>query len=302
MVLGNIAFKAYAINILNMIVLYVFICVIIIGLAYCFSEVLRFKVTSYTITSPKLSHDLNNFRILQLSDLHCISFGRNNSKLLSKIIELKPDIIIISGDLINGLPARKMTKNFKYAEDFLKQLKSTGFPVYYEFGNHELKLKSISDEAYNSYIDSVSSLCTLLNNESCELSSNCVLSGLVLDRKLYKGHISAHRKKLKIRPYIGKCDRSSFNILIAHDPSFAEKYFRWGADLVLSGHLHGGIIRLPFIGGIISPRYELFPRIDKGQYKFGNNSLIVSGGLGWHHIPFRFNNIPEMVLIELHAE
>lgn len=285
-----------------MIVFYVILCVIIIGLAYCFAETKFLKVSSYDISPSVADEDLEGQKIVLLSDLHCKYFGRGNSRLLAKIHDLRPDMIIISGDLINGLPAHQAERNFAYAAEFLKQLQAFQCPVYYEFGNHELKLKKISEDTYQDYVNLVSPLCTLLNNEHTELTSGSSLYGLVLDRKYYRGKIEDRRKKLRIRPYLGKCDRSRFNIMIAHDPSFADRYFRWGANLVLSGHLHGGIVRLPFIGGIISPRYELFPKMDKGLYKYGDNNLIISGGLGWHGIPFRFNNAPEIVQITLHTK
>lgn len=285
-----------------MVALYIIICVIIIGLAYCFSETTRFKVTEYDYESSKVSGETDGTRIVLLSDLHCKTFGHNNERLFDTVKELKPDLIIIAGDLINGLPAGQYEKGCRYAVDFLTGLKDIGCPVYYEFGNHELKLKRISDKAYQDYIDTVSPLCTLLNNDYISFSDEFNIYGLMLHRKLYKGKVSDHRRKLKIRPYLGKCNTSVLNIMIAHDPSFADKYFRWGADLVLSGHYHGGIIRIPFLGGIISPRYSFFPKPDKGKYIRRDQCMIISGGLGWHDVPFRFNNLPEIVAITLHTK
>lgn len=285
-----------------MIAFYIIICVIIIGLAYCFSETLRFRVTSYDIESPKIDSDIDGLKIILLSDLHCKTFGKDNQKLFERIKQASPDIIIIAGDLINGTPFRKYKAHFRYAENFLRELSELDCPVFYEFGNHEAKIKEYSSNLFHSYIDLVSPLCNLLVNNCISLGSNCNIHGLSLEKKYYYGKTAYRKKKLKISPYVGKADRNKFSILVAHDPSFADKYSRWGADLVLSGHYHGGIVRLPFLGGIISPRYDFFPGIDRGIYKTGNTRMIVSGGLGWHGYPFRFNNLPEIVEITLHSD
>jgi predicted MPP superfamily phosphohydrolase len=99
----------------------------------------------------------------------------------------------------------------------------------------------------------------------------------------------------------GSCDDTtdSFQILLAHNPVYFEQYASWGADLTLSGHLHGGIIRLPFIGGVITPQAKLFPRYSAGKYEIGEKKIIVSRGLGTHTIPIRFNNKPELSVIHL---
>lgn len=274
--------------------------VIILILIYCRIETLSFKVTGYNAVSHRIPGSMNGFKVLVLSDLHCISFGKKNSKLLKAIEEEQPGFVIISGDLVNG----KSEREFGYAAYLLKSLRDMRIPVYYTFGNHELKYKLISEELYNRYVQLVEQYCTLINNDSYRYfasrndKDSPVLFGLCQELDYYKGRISDKADSLDIGSYIGQCDSKAYNVLIAHDPGYYKQYLGWGADLIISGHLHGGIARLPFIGGLISPRYTFFPRPDKGQYIFEDGrTLIISGGLGWHALPFRFLNRPEILRI-----
>lgn len=271
--------------------------IIVVMLLYCLSESLRFKTTEYIVEADAM----NGKTMVLLSDLHCKTFGRANERLIRAVKEAGPDLIVISGDLING----KNAKEFDYAYSFLDALKKLKVPVYYSFGNHELKITKYQDQkAYTKYVSEVKKRCILINNAFYK-TDTYAMYGLVLPPELYKGKIKTHHKSLKIRPYLGKPTDGEYTIMIAHDPSFADRYFHWGANLVLSGHLHGGIVRIPFVGGVISPRYSFFPKPDKGIYKHEGHTMIISGGLGWHGIPFRFNNVPEIVKIkftEVHNE
>ena len=219
-----------------------------------------------------------------------------------------PDIIIIAGDVING---RYSTEQFNYAAETLDKLSEMNVPVYYAFGNHECKLDSFynKDGVYKQYCELSKKYTNLLNNESAMLQlrqddkntecPNTVITGLVLPLSQFRPE-AKHRLEQPVSSFVGEADRNNYNILIAHDPTYFEEYIEWGADLVVSGHIHGGIIRLPWIGGLISPRYCLFPKYDKGIYNTEDGrSMIVSCGIGWHSIPFRFLNRPEVVAIDL---
>ena len=276
--------------------IFLFICSMI--------ETRLLKITRYTIDSPRIPDDLNGMRVVLLSDLHCTSFGRNNLKMIKKIASVKPSAVIIAGDLINGTANEK----FDYAANLLEVFSKVNIPVYYAFGNHEERLEGAFNKegAYRAYSDICSRYAFLLNNDSMKLTPRSrtitgpqtSIFGLVLPdeqfrMKLSKGLISP------VGSYIGDPDPDGYNILIAHDPSYYREYLDWGADLILSGHLHGGIIRLPLLGGLISPRYSFFPKPDKGRYDYDNDrTMIISGGVGWHNLPVRFLNRPEIVAID----
>ena len=122
-------------------------------------------------------------------------------------------------------------------------------------------------------------------------------------RKYFKKFNDYVLETEEITEALGVCEESdAFQILLAHNPVYFKQYAAWGADLTLSGHLHGGIIRLPLIGGVITPQAKLFPRYHAGKYQIGKKTLIVSRGLGTHTIPIRFNNKPELSVIHLMPE
>ena len=105
-----------------------------------------------------------------------------------------------------------------------------------------------------------------------------------------------------IKDCLGDCKEDSFHVLLAHNPTYFETYAKWGADLTLSGHLHGGIMRLPILGGVIAPSYHLFPKYDAGLFRIGNQKMIVSVGLGSHSIKIRLFNPPKIDVITLQHE
>ena len=274
--------------------LIVLLCIILILAVYSVTEIFRFKITRYSVEQINIPASLDGKTIMLLSDMHCTRFGRNNSRLFKAIEECEADYIVIAGDLINGIKKSESA----YADEFLNFLSTLKKPIFYEFGNHEIKLRhKAGRKAYRRYVKLSSLHAKVLNNSYFELTEGVRLYGLLLDYGYYYGSISKAAGQIDLQNLLRKPDSDSYNILLAHDPSFWKEYKQWGADLCLSGHLHGGIIRLPFLGGLVSPRYRFFPKHDKGFYRAGDFVHIVSGGLGWHEIPFRFNNLPEIVCI-----
>ena len=290
-----------------MTVIIVLASIVVLLMIYCRFETKWLRLTSYTVSSEKVPDDLDGRRIILLSDLHNTYFGRNNIRLIQMIEKASPDLMIIAGDLING---RSTTGQFRYASDLLECLSKMNIPVYYAYGNHECRLEGCrnNEGAYRKYTEICAKYANLLNNSFLKLQqysnpgpekeNGTKLTGLVLPQSQFRPE-AKHRLETPVSRLIGKADRECYNILIAHDPTYFKDYMEWGADLVVSGHIHGGIIRLPLIGGIISPRYCLFPKYDKGLYRNEDGrSMIVSCGIGWHAIPFRFLNRPEVVAID----
>lgn len=264
---------------------------IIIGLVLLIAIIIlisntKVSVSEYDIKNNKID---KNIKILQLSDLH----NRDLCEKLVKIVKKeKPDIIVYSGDMINDY--KKDYKNFINLAKSLKEYKS-----YYSFGNHESRLDSISKNRY--YKKILKTNMIILNDSKVSLSRNIRLYGIEIENDIFD---DKKNSESKAKEYLDKTfkeiDNERFNILIAHNPLWANVYAKKGFDLTLSGHVHGGVIKLPILGGILSPDNKLFPEYFQGLNKVKKMSIIVSRGLGFcRYIPFRFLNPAEVVVINL---
>lgn len=291
------------------VLLYIIIILIIAALIVV-SESIRehkkFNVKTYKITNDKVPDTFKNTRIVMLSDLHNACYGKDNEVLYNRIKELKPDFIIIAGDMPVANSENK-TLNFKTAEFIVKI--SDIADIYYGVGNHERRMLE-SVHLKKDWIKYQSILNNNSKNKKIYYMDNKRLSvskggkrinifGLDLELAYYQRFSKKNLSEAEIIKNLGRPDKEEYNILIAHNPEFFESYVEWGADLILSGHIHGGMVRLPFIGGVVSPKPRLFPHYDYGEYKKDNTIMILSGGLGSHSIKLRLNNVPELILIEL---
>ena len=273
--------------------------IIIISLIISFFDNNRFIVRNYEVTSAKIS---KSFRICLLTDLHGKSYGNNNEKLIEAIDEAAPDIIISAGDLISAY-SKSHQRGDERAVSLLSAL-AQRYPVYAANGNHEYKLKKIPDcfgNFYETYAAKQRDIgVNLLENESLGLDEyKTQITGFELQHYYYKRFFKRKMDEDYIASLVGNTQKDRYNILIAHNPMFFEEYSDWGADLVLSGHVHGGIVRLPFLGGVISPALILFPKYDGGKYTKNNCTMILSKGLGTHTIPVRVLNPGELCVIDV---
>lgn len=269
----------------------------------------RYQVDSieknkYVIESPKIPKEFDNFNIVQISDLHNKSFDKDNKKLIKAIDELNPDIIVITGDLIDG-----ENKNFNVALDLIESL-TKKYKIYHIIGNHEQKslIKRYRDLYINYFEELYSKNIINLENEVVKIEKNnshINLYGLIIPLDYYPYFFSNYKNKnLKldkrfIENSLGKINKNEYNILLAHTPFFFEEYASWGADLILAGHVHGGIIRIPYMGGLLSPNREFFPKYDYGKYNKNKSTMLLSKGLGGSRILMRINCRPEIVKITL---
>lgn len=225
-------------------------------------------------------------RVCLISDLH--NNRKNLKKVTERIRQFGPEMILLAGDLVD----KRKAENLR-AEEFLMALAKLQVPVFYSTGNHELSLSEKYPEAWKQYLKKLPEGVCFLDNESVLLKdgrSVCV-SGLSLPREFYKkGKLYNRPEKL---PDIS-VPKNKFHILLAHHPEYVNLYEKYGADFIVSGHLHGGLLRLPFIGGMVSPRLRL-PDCDAGLLPLtGGSQLFVSRGLGSHTIPLRFFNRVEV--------
>lgn len=280
-----------------MIVVWILLGMILLAMTVAVVETRILRVTRYSALelAPGLAASQNGTtRIVVVSDLHCTGFGRGNRRLIDMIAKEKPDLLIVAGDVINSRPC-----DIKYSKEFFDGLKASGIETCYVFGNHEQKLSLIGEEEFNAYVNEMSSHVRIVNNDTF-IFGGITIKGLLIPLRMYRDRLSNIETYFDATELVGRFeDDGNYHILIAHDPTFASMYRDIGADLIIGGHLHGGIIRLPFIGGLISPRHRLFPRRTKGLFDEGNGKLLVTGGVGWHALPFRFLNDPEICVLEI---
>lgn len=256
----------------------------------------RFVVVRHEIRDRRIS---GHYRVVFLSDLHNKQYGRDNARLLQAIGEAQPDAVLIGGDMINGRPGEKLEK----AVTLLRSLKEK-YPVYYANGNHEHRIKLYPEtygDAAEKYAAALEELgITPMVNSHVQLpETGLVIYGSEIDRYYYKRFTVPEMPRNYLPELLGRPDPSAYTVLLAHNPDFFPGYADWGADLVLSGHVHGGIIRVPIWGkGLLSPNVRFFPKYDGGVYREKHSTMILSRGLGMHTIPFRLFNPGELIVID----
>lgn len=271
------------------------ILIIFFIIVMCF-DCNRFVTVCYEIKSRKITRECT---FVLLSDLHNKSFGKQNEKLINKIEELTPDAILAAGDMLTACKGEQ----YRVAVSLLERL-GARYPIYYGMGNHEHRMAlnpKQYENIYEKYIESLhKSGIEPLINENVEIpSANINICGLQIDRCYYSKFRVYPMTENYLRDTIGAPDKNKFQILIAHNPDYFEEYTKWGADLVVSGHVHGGLMRLPVIGGVVSPKWTLFPKYDGGRFEKDGNVMILSRGLGMHTLPIRIFNPGELVVIHL---
>lgn len=255
------------------------------------------ETTYYTVKSERLPENFDGMRFVLLSDLHNKSFGGQNVRLLSAIKRAKPEFILVAGDMVTA----KKRDGTKAGLVLMEQL-GKEYDVFYARGNHEEKLFEMEGEDYEQKIRKTG--VHFLTNESVLLSRGeqaIRITGLSLPMKYFKKFHQTPLISGQVEALLGKKKGNRFTILLAHKPAHFSEYVQWGADLVVSGHVHGGVMQLPYLGGVVSPQLELFPKFDAGVFTLGKSTIVISRGLGSHSIPIRMNNRPELVVVTMKA-
>lgn len=256
----------------------------------------QLDVHRITLRHEKLPEGFEGAKILHLSDLHNKTFGEMNGNLISSCEACRPDMIFFTGDLIS----RNENRSFFDAKLYLFEKLCAVSKVYFVYGNHE------QDNPENAEY-----ICSRLEKLGVKILKNqsefiyrggdrIKLTGLLPSRSIYKSACGGYCGLKKIdaaymKELVGECDENEFNILLSHSPFGFEGYADWGADLVFSGHCHGGIVRLPLLGGVLSPERRFFPKYTKGTYFNGSSKMVVSAGLG----KLRINNPSEIIVATL---
>jgi len=252
-------------------------------------------VTKYEYVGKRLPKGFNGLKILHISDLHNKNFG---GRIFDKIKDINPDIIVITGDLID----RRRT-NISVAAELVKNMAKTA-PVYYASGNHEQlsgRYSEIRDTLIGLNVNVLDNSCILLNKNGDVIS----VSGII-DPSVNFGNKNYNPKRniVYVKSSINEAveDKKLFNILLSHRPEYFDVYEEEEVDLVFSGHAHGGQIRIPFLGGILSPDQGFFPEYSEGMHSLDETTMVVSRGLGNSLFPFRVFNRPELVVVTLKSE
>lgn len=258
------------------------------------------EIKTYEISTNKIKKEERPLRLVMLSDLHNRLWGEGQTQLLDAIDSLSANLILCAGDMVIGKEQAEMTNAITLFQGLAKRR----IPILYGNGNHESRMRQqlgIYGRQYQEYARKLKNLGVhILENETYSMkfgTARLKIYGYELPLKYYR--------KLCMIPYdthdllqkFGGTREHAFHILLAHNPVYFETYAKWGADLTLSGHLHGGIIRIPGVGGLITPQAKFFPKYDRGIFEKDGKYMVVSAGLGEHTIPIRICNPPQLICI-----
>ena len=250
------------------------------------------ELNVYTVSSGRLPEAFDGYRIAMVSDLHSARFGKDNQKLLEMLRQAEPDLIALTGDLVD-----RRRLEIPVALAFVREAVKIA-PCYYVMGNHEGKLPGETRTELELALAEMG--VTLLHDRTVtvekEDQSICVAG---IDDPVYARKYGGIGKTMDSKLLRGMAPQGAYTVLLAHRPIYFDAYVEAEMDLVLSGHMHGGQFRVPFLGGLYGPSYGFFPEYDAGMYARENTVMLVSRGLGNSLFPFRVNNRPEVVIVEL---
>ena len=262
-----------------------------------------FQTVHYRWQSEKIKSPVT---IVMLADLHNHIYGDDNKILLEEIDKVSPDFVFLAGDMLIGNKKISIEPGQKTVMALAEK-----YQVFYGLGNHEARMKEdreIYGTLYEEYMEPIEKMgVKVLVNESSliQIGKNQFrIYGYNLPMKYFEKFNRYEFTEGQLEEALGTCSASDeyYSILLAHNPIYFKQYAAWGVNLTLSGHLHGGIIRLPLLGGVITPQAKLFPRYCAGKYEIDKKHMVVSRGLGTHTIPIRFNNKPELSVIHLEPQ
>ncbi len=260
----------------------------------------RFVVRRYQVSDNRIGKPC---KAVVLSDLHNKCYGKNNEKLIEEVDALKPDFLLVAGDMITSRK-KAPTKN---AVELLKNLVEK-YPIYYANGNHEYRLKKKPErfgDIGEKYFATLQELgIEPLENAGKEIAEyNLAIYGLEIEGSYYERFQEKEMPTDYVTGLLGAPDEKKYTVLLAHNPDYFKEYAAWGADLTVSGHIHGGIARVPFWGkGVISPTFKLFPEYDGGLFEKDNATMVLGRGLGTHSLPVRVFNPAELCVIDFIPE
>ena len=245
-----------------------------------------------------------NTRIAFISDIHNYCEDEHKTaKLNAAIAETSPELVLLGGDIISVIKESRNAPDIGHICTVIGSI-AAHYPVIYAEGNHETRLRERYPGVYRRYREALEQAGVIfLINDKVDFRDICIY-GVSLEQEYYKKRmpavgVDAYMPEKYLIGKLGLPDRDRFNILLMHSPMFLKKASEWGADLVLSGHFHGGTIRLPDGRGLMSPQLHFFNRYCSGVHRMGKTMMIVSRGLGTHTFNIRLNDLPELGIIDI---
>lgn len=255
-----------------------------------------------------------------LSDLHDKEFGEGNERLLQSLRSIKPDMVLIGGDtmvvkagsaklevterLLDGLCGLWHEDAWRSQDPDIRQQDSCR--IFYGNGNHEQRMRREPETYGGMYREFTEMLkerhIVYLSDRTVNVGEDIGISGLDIDEAYYRDLVPAKMDRDYLLRHLGEADPERFQILMAHSPLFFDAYEAWGADLALAGHFHGGTIRIPGLGGVMTPQYQFFLPLCAGTFEKNDSHMIVSRGLGTHSVNIRIFNKPQVVVVRLKPE
>ena len=273
-------------------IIIVIACVILVYIIWQWQELKKFARTDYEIKSGKVQRE---YKAAVLADLHGFQYGKDNNRLLDAIRSGQPDLILIPGDMV----VSRKSDTYETALKILEELCRIA-PVYYSYGNHESRAhvrKSEYQEKFFAFEKKLKELgIHVLHNET-EAFGELAVTGLEIPLSCYKKGVDVPLPQDYLEKTLPEQTEDTFQVLLAHNPRYAKEYADWGADLTFCGHNHGGLIRIPGVGSLISPQFQWFPKYDAGAFDFEGKKVIVSRGLGTHTFHIRIFNRAELVFM-----
>lgn len=273
----------------NKIKVLISIIIIILLILFFVYQNNKIVISNYEYSNDKILNEYTDFKIVQISDLHNKMFGKDQRRLIKKIERLNPDIIVITGDLVDS-----RRYNLNKALKFINSAIDIA-PIYYVSGNHEARTRM-----YTKVKETLEDAgVIILDNTMISINSNIDIIG-VPDPDFLDDFFFNSTNTSEIINILEKyCNDEKFQILLAHRPELFSLYSEYNIDLIFSGHAHGGQMRLPFIGGIFAPNQGFFPKFIEGMHVQNKSTMYVSRGLGNSIFPFRIFNKPEIVVVTL---
>lgn len=260
----------------------------------------RFVIRNHQVKDPRIRHGC---RAVLLTDLHNKCYGKENERLLAAIHDQKPDFILIAGDLLTANPNAPLQPALQLLENLTKV-----YPVYYGNGNHEQRLREASKyygkmaKQYKKALKRIG-IAPLRNGHVNLPEFGITVYGLEIDMEYYKRFRKKEMSSEYLPHLLGQASPDAYTVLLAHNPDYFPQYASWGADLTLSGHVHGGVARVPFWGkGVLAPSWHFFPKYDGGIFRERESVMVLSRGLGSHTIPVRVFNPGELWVIDFQPE
>ena len=252
------------------------------------------ELNTYKVSSDALSDAFNGYRIAHVSDLHNAEMGDGNEKLLAMLRAAEPDMIAITGDMIDS-----RNTDVEVALNFAEKAMQIA-PCYYVTGNHEARVSEYDE--LKAGLEACGVIILENEREQIEMSGEFITILGVDDPSFNTDYLFGDSASVVSNTLAEiSTEDDVFTVLLSHRPELFDTYVACGMDLTLSGHAHGGQFRLPFVGGLVAPNQGFFPKYDSGIYTENGTNMIVSRGIGNSLLPFRFNNRPEVILIELRS-